>query len=36
MSNRDLEIEILLEPDERDHDFGLHLDAGLLHFGKCG
>jgi prevent-host-death family protein len=22
-----------LEPNERDHHFGLHLDAGLLHFG---
>jgi hypothetical protein len=29
----DLEVEFLLEPHERDHDFGLLPDAGLLHFG---
>jgi hypothetical protein len=28
-----LEVEFLLEPDQRDHDFRLHLDAGFLHFG---
>jgi hypothetical protein len=28
-----LEVEFTLEFDERDHDFGLHLDAGLLDFG---
>ena len=29
-----LVVELLLEADERDHDLGLHLDAGLLHLGR--
>ena len=28
---RDLQLEFLREPDERDHDLGLDLDAFLLH-----
>ena len=33
MDDLDLEIEFLLEADERDHDFRLHLDAFLLDLG---
>ena len=33
MDDLDLEIELLLEPDERDHDLGLHLDLLLRHVG---
>ncbi len=33
MDESDLAVEFALEPDERDHHFGLHLDASLLHFG---
>jgi len=33
MDDFHLEVELLLKADERDHDFGLHFDAGLLHIG---
>ena len=35
MDNLDLEVQLLFEPDQRDHDFRFHFHAGLLHFG-CG
>ena len=34
MDDLGLEIEFLLEPDERDHDFRLHLDLLLRDFGR--
>src|SRR5215467_699567 len=33
MDDFNLKVKLLLEADERNHDFGMDLDAGLLHFG---
>ena len=34
MDDFDLQVELPLEAHQRNHDFGLHFDALLLHFGR--